>query len=33
VMVARARYDQFLSDEAFAKARGKVQRVSTKGRI
>jgi phenylpropionate dioxygenase-like ring-hydroxylating dioxygenase large terminal subunit len=33
VMVARARYDQFLSDEAFEKARGKVQRVKTKGMI
>ncbi len=33
VMVARARYDQFLSDEAFGKARGKVQKVNTKGKI
>lgn len=33
VLVARARYDQFLSDEAFEKARGKVQRVTTKARV
>ena len=32
VMVSRARYDQFLSDEAFEASRGKVVKVSTKGR-
>ena len=32
VMVSRERYDQFLSDEAFNKAKGKKVKVITKGR-
>ena len=32
VMVSRERYDQFLSDELFEKSKGKVVKVTTKGR-
>ena len=33
VMASRARYDQFLSDEAFDKAKGKTIRINTRARI